>query len=120
MSAQWTAWLAGAMVIAVTLGASHVWHRRRLVDALRRLEKIDRARAAAEQRATQARKQIDQLQKELAAQHRARIEALAAQRRAPTIPQVPNRLERELARSLAEERHDAALPPNGFADTMPM
>ena len=121
MTAILSAWLISMIAAAAAFGASHIRFRRRLSDARRRMEEVERARLAAQQQAAQARTQNEQLQKELAAQHRARAEAISAQqRRAPSIELVRERLERELERPAAGQRGASALPLNAFADTMPL
>jgi hypothetical protein len=108
--------LIGVGLSAVTFAACHLWHARRVRALLVRLEKVDRARQAAGQQAQQARKQVEQLQKELAAQHKARADALSAQRRVQQV----KRPAPELPASLLDMDAGPAMPTHGFADTMPL
>lgn len=114
-------WLAATLLAAATYLACHWWYGRRLSEMLRRLEKIDRARQSADQLAQQARKQIEQLQKDLAAQYRARTEALSAKKRAVNAAETRLELERTLL--LSDEKEEMTRPKrpaHGFADTQPM
>ena len=60
-------WLSGIGAAVLTYGVCAWRHRQRLADLFRRMHRIDRARQTAEQLALQARKQIEQLQKEITA-----------------------------------------------------
>lgn len=115
-----TPWLVGVLLAAATYLGCHWWYGRRLADALRRLDKMDRARQSADLLAQQARKQIEQLQKDLAAQYRARTDALATRKRAETSAETRRELERELQLSEVKEEARLKRPAHGFADTQPM
>jgi hypothetical protein len=108
--------LVGVGLSAVTFALCHFWHARRMRALLARLDKVDRARQAAGQQAQQARKQIEQLQKELAAQHKARADAVSAQQRVVEV----KRPAPELPASLLDIDAGPAMPTHGFADTMPL
>jgi hypothetical protein len=108
--------LVGVCLSAVTFAVCHFRHARRVRALLARLEKVDRARPAAGQQAQQARKQIEQLQKELAAQHKARAAAVSAQQRVVEV----KRAAPELPPSLLDIDAGPAMPTHGFADTMPL
>lgn len=86
------------------------WYRRQLSAVLQRLEK---ARAVAGQNATQAKRQIAQLQKELAE----RPALSAVQREARDKAADAAARKQELAANLDRSRLVTALPANGFADT---
>jgi hypothetical protein len=112
--------LAGGLLSAATFGACRLWHGRRLRELLARLDKADRARQAASQQAQQARKQIEQLQKELAAQHKARAEAVSARKRSEHLTQTLREPERTpIASGLILGSDAPSQPAHGFADTMP-
>ncbi|MGE0671572.1 MULTISPECIES: hypothetical protein [unclassified Methylibium] len=89
------------------------WYRRQLSAVLQRLEK---ARAVAGQNATQAKRQIAQLQKELAE----RPALSAVQREARDKAADAAARKQELAENLDRGRLATALPANGFADTQPL
>jgi hypothetical protein len=108
--------LIGVGLSFVTFAVCHLWHARRMRALLVRLEKVDRARQAAGQQAQQARKQVEQLQKDLAAQHKARADALSAQRRVQEV----KRPAPELPASLLDIDAGPAMAAHGFADTMPL
>ena len=108
--------LVGVGLSAVTFALCHFWHARRVRALLARLDKVDRARQAAGQQAQQARKQIEQLQKELAAQHKARADAVSAHQRVVEV----KRPAPELPASLLDIDAGPAMPTHGFADTMPL
>jgi len=115
-----TPWVVGPLLAAATYLACHWWYGRRIAEMLQRLEKIDRARQSADELAQQARRQIEQLQKDLAAQYRARTEALSAKKRAENASEDRRELERVLL--IGDEDHGAkaSARPHGFADTQPM
>ena len=122
ISTQLVPWLSGLAVAALTYAWCHWSYRRRLTDVLYRMEKIDRARQTAEQYVAQSRRQIEQLQKDLAAQHRARAEALTVRKRAQAMAEINRAFDREVAvrPSYSESSVRPALPPDGFADTQPI
>jgi len=111
--------LAGGLLAAATFGACQLWHGRRLRELLARMEKSDRARQAASQQAQQARKQVEQLQKELAAQHKARAEAVSARKRTEHLAQTLREAEPASALGLILGADVPPQPTHGFADTMP-
>ena len=108
--------LYGLLLSAATYGVCHWRYGRRLRTILERMQKLDAARQAAGQRALQARRQVEQLQKELAEQRTARTGSLSTHRRTTT----------EAAGAVGPAKADIPvepmlhLPPNGFADTQPM
>jgi DNA anti-recombination protein RmuC len=112
--------LAAVVLPAITFGACRLWHARRVRELHSRIEKIDRARQAAGQQAQQARKQIEQLQKELAAQHKARADAVSAHKRVQHLQETLREPRRELPESLLDIDAAPASPPHGFADTRPL
>lgn len=113
--------LGGLVFSAATFGLCQFLLARRVRELTARIEKSERARAATSQQAQQARKQVEQLQKELAAQHKARAEAVLARRRSENQERQQQVQE---SRRLALDSllmHDEApsRPAHGFADTMP-
>lgn len=115
-------WMITALAAAVSAGASALvcrwWYGRRVGEMHARMQKVEQSRQVAAQHTTQMRRQIELLQKEIAAQHKARAEARAEARAA--------RKKQALAESLdAAERtvvlgHGGSRPMHGFADTLPM
>jgi predicted Zn-dependent protease len=103
-----------AALSAVTWGISHWWYGRRIADAEQRLEKSEKAHQFASLQVTQARKQIERLQKELAAQHQKTVQLGA---RADQLHAVLRAGDAAAERSAVGR---AALPVDGFADTEPM
>jgi hypothetical protein len=111
---------------ALTCGAGGAcagrwWSSRRVTDLLVRLDKLEKARQVAGQHAAQARRQIEQLQKDIAAQHKVRAEARTMRKRelsdALDASDQTVRLERSDRRAHEEP---ATRPVHGFADTLPM
>jgi len=102
-------------VAAATWFGAKWWYGRRLRALELRLQKIDKARQFAGQQALQARRQVEALQKDLAAQN----EVLA---RAQLATQRSRHLEDALrAASVAEPSGAMPLAPaHGFADTLPL
>jgi hypothetical protein len=109
--------LYSLVLTATTYGVCRWRYERRLKIALQRMQKLDAARQAAGQRALQARRQVEQLQKELAEQHRVRADSLSGRRRSATAA---------TGGAVGPAKADIPvepvlqLPPNGFADTQPM
>ena len=122
ISTQLLPWWPGFVVAAAIYGACTWWYRRRLAEMLSRMEKIDRARLTAQQYVQQSRRQIEQLQKDLAAQHRARAEALSLRKRGQQMAEINRAFEREVAvrPTHREPMGRPALPADGFADTQPI
>ncbi len=110
-------WGLTAALTAAAVGAGHWWYRRRLAVLLAQLARLDQARHNADQMAQQARRQIEQLQKDLAAQHRARADALVQARK---HPQPRPTVVVAAALSAGDTAAASRLPANGFADTEPM
>jgi hypothetical protein len=121
---QWLVWGLSAVVSALAgAGLVHVWAARRYADLLQRLDKVDKARQLNGQHAAQARRQIEQLQKDLAAQHKARADDRAARKREVSESLDDNfektlRFERPVVPAVPEA--PPPLPAHGFADTLPM
>ena len=111
--------LCGLALSAVTFGVCQFRHGRRVHELMSRIEKIERARHAAGQQAQQARRQIEQLQKDLAAQHKARADAVSAHKRVQHLEPAQREPQRELA-DLLLDGDEPARPAHGFADTMPL
>ena len=105
------------LVCATTWFASHWWYGRKIEALNIRLQKGEKARQFSSQQTLQARKQIEALQKDLAAQHKAMAQGAQVER------QRSRHLEDVLkAASVAEDDPDRKplRPANGFADTQPM
>lgn len=122
---QWTV-VALAALSAAALGGGAVrwWCGRRMFELLARLDKLEKARQVAGQHAAQARRQIEQLQKDLAAQHKARAEARSARKREldeslDAAGDSPTRIE-GIATEGEADTGRPVLPAHGFADTQPM
>ena len=99
---------------AVTWGACHWWYGRRLKALQQRVDKMEKARHVAGLHAQQARKQIEQLHKQM---------AVLQQKRSDLQAVMQSQLDVDLP--VASGRSSGgdgapALPPNGFADTQPM
>jgi len=109
-------WGLAAALTAAAVGAGHWWYRRRLAVLLAQLARLEQARHNADQMAQQARRQIEQLQKDLA-QHRARADALVQARK---HPQPRPTVVVAAALSAGDTAAASRLPANGFADTEPM
>ena len=126
-----TLFVTSAVLCAATFAACHWWYGRKLAASAERLEKSEKARQFSAQQTLQARKQIEKLQRDLAASQRARAEAEAAQARernlrnlrevlAAAEPPAPAPFH-ATARSTARSTEPAAPTlVNGFADTLPM
>lgn len=125
LDVQLLAWWPLAALTAAVVVAARWWHRRRVAGLMAQLARLDRARQQADQLTQQARRQIEQLQKELTAQRQARAE-LATRRRATPSPATTARAPDadKAAREALERALEGAaapqLPAHGFADTQPM
>jgi hypothetical protein len=108
------------LALAAVLGAvatwllCHWWYGRRIASLTARLGKSDKARLFSAQQTLQARKQIEALQKDLAAQQEAMAQAQIARTRNRHLEEVLK------AASTAEDENVSRRPANGFADTQPM
>ena len=111
--------LVGVALSILTFGLCHLVHRHRMRELTQRLDKVERARQTAIQQSQQARRQIEQLQKDLAAQIKARSDATAARHRAPPEP-APRESPRDLVEALLDAEGPPSRPAHGFADTMPL
>lgn len=107
---------ACSLISAATWFGCHWWYGRKIQGLIQRLHKSDKARLFSSQQTIQARKQIEALQKDLAAQHEAMAQAQVARQRARHLEEVLK------AASAAEPTADqmALRPAHGFADTQPM
>lgn len=119
-----TLFITSAVLCAGTFAACDWWYGRRLAASAERLERCEKARQFSAQQTLQARKQIEKLQRDLAAFQRARAEAEAAQARERNLREVLAAAEPPAfarARSMARSAELAAPTlVNGFADTLPM
>ncbi|HEX7438710.1 MAG TPA: hypothetical protein VF319_01320 [Caldimonas sp.] len=108
--------LACSLVSAATGLGFRWWYGRKIQALNLRLQKSDKARQFSSQQTMQARRQVEALQKDLAAQQEAMAQAQIAKQRT-----------RHLEEAL-KAAHDAApdtdsmplRPAHGFADTQPM
>jgi len=104
-----------AVTAALTWWACHGWYGRRIGSLASKLAKSEKARQFTSQQAMQARKQIEALQKDLAAQNEALEQAQVARQRSRHLEEVLK------AASEAESTETLlARPANGFADTQPL
>jgi len=118
MEASSLLFIVGAVAVAVvTLATTRWWYRRQLLALADRLGKSERARQYALQQGTQARKQVEKLQRELSESRRPVVASprSAAARQTPPVAAAAAKKAEEPAAPEAPAR-----PPNGFADTMPM
>ena len=106
--------LACSLVCAMTVLGCRWWYVRKLDAMSHRLQKSEKARLFSVQQTLQARRQIEALQKDLAAQHEAMAQARMAKQRSRHLE--------EVLKSAAEEESQAIEKPpaQGFADTQPM
>lgn len=108
MDLSWPIFVAAtALLCAVTAAASRWWHGKQLSALAARLAKSERAREYAAQHASQARKQIEKLQREISEARRAAAGTAPVQRAA-------------MAATHLSEMKTPPLPANGFADTQPL
>ncbi len=121
-----TLFVTSAVLCAATFVACHWWYGRKLAASAERLEKSEKARQFSAQQTLQARKQIEKLQRDLAALQRARAEAEAAHARERNLREVlaaaapPAPAPRPTAAPGGLDDPATATLVNGFADTMPM
>jgi len=112
---HWLMLALAALVAAVaTWLLCHWLYGRRISTLLSKLGKSDKARQFSVQQTLQARKQIEALRKDLAAQQEAMAKAQVARARSRHLEEVLK------AASDAEDEKVAHRPANGFADTQPM
>lgn len=106
--------LSALLVSGATWIACFLWYGRKCEDMSVRLHKSEKARQFSVQQTVLARKQIEALQKDLAAQNRALAAAQVARQR--------TRHMEDVLRSAAEAQEEQNTQPgaHGFADTQPM
>jgi len=98
---------------AVTAAACRWWYGRKLRAAAERLDKLDKKRLFSQEQTLQARRQIEQLKADIAAQQRSAADRESSQRRAALDEVVQ-------AAPVAPAPSSGFLPlaaPHGFADT---
>ena len=118
---QWLVFAIGASLVGVaTWFACHWWYGRKLDAAGQRLQKSDKARLFSIQQTLQARKQIEALQKDLAAQQQAMAQAQVAREHSRHMEAVLKAAADADAAAQAEAQALALRRPHGFADTQPM
>lgn len=108
--------LSAIGLCAATGGACHWWYGRRLTAMADRLDKMDKARQFSQQQTLQARKQIEKLQKDLAAPRGAAHPDSATR---PRAPDDATRAQAAMAAALAAGDQRSQVPVHGFADTEP-
>lgn len=115
---QWLIAVAGFLIGAVLAGgAAFWWFGRQLKAAADRVDKVEKARQFAGQQVTQARKQVEALQKELGDLKHAAKTALRPARPADTLPPAePEAFDPFLP--LAASAPPPAVSADGFADTL--
>ena len=104
-----------SLACIVTWATCHWWYGRRIEGVTAKLVKVEKARLFTAQQAMQARKQIEALQKDLAAQNEALEQAQVARQR-------KRHLEEVLKEASAADGGETLLtrPAHGFADTQRM
>lgn len=116
-NAQLTSLLGGALAgIAVGAGGVFAWLSAQVKRERQRLAQVDQARQLSAQQVTQARKQIEQLQRE---NHELRLAVRPAPRPAPAAEPAVDPA--EAARLYAESKLQPAAPkeaPKAFKDTV--
>lgn len=106
--------LSAVLVSGATWVACFWWYGRKADELSLRLQKSEKARQFSAQQTLLARKQIEALQKDLAAQNRALTVAQVARQRTRHMEEVLR------AAAEAEEALDTQPAAHGFADTQPM
>lgn len=94
-----------------TWGACHWWYGKQVKALQQRVDKLEKARHVAGQHAQQARKQIEQLHKQMVVLQQKRSDLQAAMQQHVDV---------DLPGAGGTGDGAPALPANGFADTMPM
>jgi hypothetical protein len=116
-TSQWLIFATGGCAIAGATWLGARWWYGRQLDALNlRLQKVDKARQFSSQQTLQARRQVEALQKDLAAQNEVLAKAQLATQRS-------RHLEEALRIASATESSASTLPQgpaHSFADTQPM
>jgi hypothetical protein len=102
---------------AAAATATRWWYRRQLAALAARLAKTERARQYALQQGTQARRQVERLQRELS---QLRRPVLASPRVLDTPPVAAEMATPNDVRDVPEAAQPPVPRPNGFADTLPM
>lgn len=116
MDATQSLMLAAAAVLggALVWGFAHWWFGRRLRGAAARVDKLEHARQLLNQQVSQARRQVEQLQKELAETRLTEAARVGASRaKAARSVEVP-------PPAPPEEAEPPQLPKDGFAPTQVM
>lgn len=113
MDISWPIFIAAsALLCALVAAASRWWHSKQLAALAARLAKSERAREYAVQQASQARKQVEKLQRELSESRRPG--SVAA-----TVGSSPQRQPAASSASIPDSKAPP-LPAHGFADTQPL
>ena len=112
----------GCLLCAATWLSSRWWYGRKLQAANLRFQKIDKARHFSIQQTLQARKQIEALQRDLAAQQEVLTQAQIGRQRSRHMEEVLKAAADAEAAAEAEAQAGALAlrPAHGFADTQPM
>jgi len=101
---------AGIALALLVWAATRWWYRRQIAAWIHRAQKLERKFDAAAQQATQARRQIEKLQRELSEARR--TAAIASSQLGSRVA--------SRARAAAPAEAEPAARPQGFADTLPM
>jgi hypothetical protein len=109
--------LVAAVAAVVTAVAMRSWYRRQVLSLASRLDKSERARQYALHQGSQARKQVEKLQRELSESRRP---VAAPAPRKSASPERPASAPEACDRPADLAPQPSARPPRGFADTMPL
>jgi len=111
---------SAAMASGVTFAICRARYARRVEDMGRRLEVVEAARHLIDERAQQARRQIEQLQKDLAAARSVSLTQTPTAAKVQELEQMLRDGDRARELETAGGSGRPQLPLNGFADTLPM
>lgn len=116
---QWLIVIAWAVASCVgTWILAMLWYGRKLTAAQARVRKLEKARQTAYQQTATARKQVEQLQKEMSELRHATGQREAVKARPQVADQAPRRQDNPLLSSDSFDEPD--LPQHGFAETQVM
>lgn len=116
---QWLIAAAAFLIGAAVAGAAAFWwFSRQLKAAAARVDKVEKARQFAGQQVTQARKQVEALQKELGDLKHAAKAALRPARHAEPAPAAESAAALDPFLPLAPVAPPPAASADGFADTL--
>jgi len=114
---HWLIFALGSVLVSVaTWIGCWLWYGRKIEALNHRLQKSDKARHFSTQQTLQARKQMEALQKDLAAQNAVMAKAQLSKQRNRHLEEV---LKASAVAEL-ESGDNLARPAHGFADTQPL